>query len=97
VFGRGYLDKVPDEIDRLGATRVLVVAAPGRRKLVSELAAWLGPRLVGIFDRVVTHVPIETAEAARAEAARSVRNPPRRACTISRLRYALRYRSNRWG
>lgn len=70
VFGRGSLDRVPEEIDRLGATRVLVIATPGRRKLISELAARLGSKVAGIFDRAVMHVPIETAEAARAEAAR---------------------------
>lgn len=70
VFGRGSLDKVPAEIDRLGAARVLIIATPGRRKIISELAARLGSKVAGIFDRAVMHVPIETAEAARAEAAR---------------------------
>jgi alcohol dehydrogenase class IV len=70
LFGRKTLDKVPEEINRLGATRVLVITTPGRRKLVSEMAARLGSKVAGIFDRAVTHVPIETAEAARAEAAR---------------------------
>jgi alcohol dehydrogenase class IV len=70
LFGRKTLDKVPEEINRLGATRVLVITTPGRRKLISEMAARLGSKVAGIFDRAVTHVPIETAEAARAEAAR---------------------------
>jgi maleylacetate reductase len=70
VFGRGALDKTPEEIDRLGATRVLVITTPGRRKLVTELAVRLASKVAGIFDRAVMHVPIETAEAARAEAAR---------------------------
>jgi maleylacetate reductase len=70
VFGRGSLEKVPQEIDRLGAQRALVLTTPGRRKLGEELAARLGEKAVGVFSRAVMHVPVETAEAARSEAAR---------------------------
>jgi maleylacetate reductase len=70
VFGRKGIDKASEEVDRLAAARVLIIATPGRRKLVSELRAQLGSKVAGIFDRAVMHVPIETAEAARAEAAR---------------------------
>ena len=70
VFGEGSLAKVPEEIDRLGRLRVLVIATPGRKKLADDLAARLGSRAVGVFDRAVMHVPAETAEAGRAEAAR---------------------------
>jgi maleylacetate reductase len=70
VFGRGSLAKVPEEIDRLGRSRVLVIATPGRKKLAEEIAARLGSKSVGVFDRAVMHVPAQTAEAGRAEAAR---------------------------
>jgi maleylacetate reductase len=70
VFGEGSLAKAPEEIDRLGASRVLLIATPGRKRLAEELAARLGPKSVGVFDRAVMHVPVETAEAGRAEAAR---------------------------
>ncbi len=70
VFGEGSLAKAPEEIDRLGASRVLVIATPGRKKLAEELAARLGSKSVGVFDRAVMHVPAETAAAGRAEAER---------------------------
>jgi maleylacetate reductase len=70
VFGTGSLEKAPEEIGLLGATRVLLIATPGRGKLAGELAARLGANAVGVFDRAVMHVPVETAEAARAEAQR---------------------------
>jgi alcohol dehydrogenase class IV len=70
VFGEGSLAKTPEEIDRLGASRVLVIATPGRKKLADELAARLGSKSVGVFDRAVMHVPAETAQEGRAEAAR---------------------------
>jgi len=70
VFGEGSLAKAPEEIERLGASRVLVIATPGRKKLAEELAARLGSKAVGVFDRAVMHVPAETAEEGRAEAAR---------------------------
>jgi maleylacetate reductase len=68
VFGRKSFDKTSEEIDQLGAARVLIIATRGRQKLVSELRAQLGSKVAGIFDRAVMHVPIETAEAARVNA-----------------------------
>jgi maleylacetate reductase len=70
VFGIGAIEKAPEEIVRLGAERVLIIATPGRRKLASDLAARLGAKAAGVFDRAVMHVPIENAKEARAEAER---------------------------
>ncbi len=70
VFGVGSMAKASEEIDRLGAKRVLILTTPGRKKLGEELAARLGTKAVGVFGRAVMHVPVETAEAGRAEAAR---------------------------
>ncbi|HEY6441793.1 MAG TPA: iron-containing alcohol dehydrogenase, partial [Candidatus Acidoferrales bacterium] len=70
VFGPGSLDKAPEEIDRLGAERVLILTTPGRKKLGEELAARLGTKAAGVFSAAVMHVPAETAEAGRAEASR---------------------------
>jgi len=70
VFGAGSLEKAPEEVALLGATRVLLIATPGRGRLAGELAARLGAKAAGIFDRAVMHVPVETAEAASAEAQR---------------------------
>jgi maleylacetate reductase len=70
VFGTGSIEKAPEEIDRLGASRVLILTTPGRQKLGEELAARLGAKAVAVLGGAVMHVPAETAEAGRAEAAR---------------------------
>ena len=70
IFGVGCLDQLPEEIERLGASKALVLSTPEQRESGLDLAARLGSRAAGIFDRAVMHVPIETAEAAREEARR---------------------------
>ena len=70
VFGMGALEKAPEEIDRLGAKRALILTTPGRKKRGDEMAARLGARAVGVFASAVMHVPVDIAEAGRQEAAR---------------------------
>ncbi len=70
IFGAGCLEKLPEEIQRLGASKALVLSTPEQRQSGVDLAARLGARAVGLFDRAVMHVPIETAQAAREEAKR---------------------------
>jgi maleylacetate reductase len=70
VFASGSLDRLPDEVARLGATRALLVSTPGHRQFAEDAAERLGARAAGIWDRARMHVPIENAEAARAEARR---------------------------
>lgn len=68
VFGAGSLAQVPAEVDRLGLRRVLVLSTPRGRELAEQVAASLGHAAAGVFDQAREHVPIETAEAARAAA-----------------------------
>jgi alcohol dehydrogenase class IV len=70
IFGVGCLDKLPEEIQRLGAEKALVLSTPEQRQSGQEMVARLGSRAAGLFDRAVMHVPIETAQAAREEARR---------------------------
>ncbi|MDB5750161.1 MAG: maleylacetate reductase [Ramlibacter sp.] len=70
VFGAGCLRQLADEVDRLGARKALVLSTPQQRASAEQVAQLLGARAAGVFDRAVMHVPIETARAARAEAAR---------------------------
>jgi alcohol dehydrogenase class IV len=70
VFGAGSFDRLPDEVARLDAARVVLVSTPGHRHLAEDAAARLGDKAAGIWDRAKMHVPIENAEAARAEARR---------------------------
>jgi alcohol dehydrogenase class IV len=70
VFGAGALDRLPDEVERLGARRAIVLSTPEQRAQGEDVARRLGPRAAGLFAEAVMHVPIETARAARAEAKR---------------------------
>lgn len=70
VFGAGSLDRLPDEVARLGATRALILSTPGQAAQAEALAARLGGRAAGVYPRAVMHVPIEVARAAQDEARR---------------------------
>ena len=70
VFGVGSLDRLPEEITRLGATRALVLSTPEQRSSAADIATRLGGKAAGIFDHAVMHVPIEIAERARDQAKR---------------------------
>lgn len=65
VFGAGSVARLAQEVDKLGARRVLVLSTPGRAADVKRLAATLGDRYAGLYDKAVMHVPIEVAEDAR--------------------------------
>ena len=65
VFGAGALDRLGDELGRLGARRVLLVAS---RRVADEVARRLGHRHAATCDEVVQHVPVEVAERARRHA-----------------------------
>jgi maleylacetate reductase len=71
VFGPDSIDRIPDEIGRLGAMRALVLCTPNQRAQAEAIAARLGDRVAGIFDQAQMHVPIEVARRARAAAAAS--------------------------
>lgn len=68
VFGAGSLQHLDREIELLGARRALVLCTPEQRASAEDIAARLGARAAGIYDRAVMHVPLATAEAARAAA-----------------------------
>ncbi|GAA4899517.1 maleylacetate reductase [Streptomonospora salina] len=64
LAGIGARHRIPDEAERLGARRVLLVAAPSAASAGDELAAALGPGLAARFDGPVVHTPVEvTGEA----------------------------------
>ena len=70
VFGAGSLQKLPEEIDKLGVARALVLCTPEQRAIGAGIAGMLGSRSAGLFDGAVMHVPLEVAEAARNAARR---------------------------
>jgi maleylacetate reductase len=71
VFGDGTFDQVPDELDRLRAMRVLLIADRSGHQWADRLSEWIGARIVGEIRDVRPHVPIADAEAARRLAAES--------------------------
>ena len=63
VFGPGTVAQLPAEVARLGAKRVLLLATPGRAEMVAAVSKNLP--VVGIFDKVQMHTPVEIANQAR--------------------------------
>ena len=70
VFRAGALATLPEEIERLGLQKALVLSTPEQAHMAEHAASLLGQRAAGVFAKAVMHVPIETAHAARQEAQR---------------------------
>src|SRR3954452_22293350 len=69
VFGAGASRRLlAAEVDRLGASRLLLIATEQERLLAEELSAVLGDRVIGVFTDVRPHVPVEVGDRARAAA-----------------------------
>jgi alcohol dehydrogenase class IV len=67
VFGIGSARaRLPDEVQRLGGRRVLLVSTDSGREMAEELIR--GVPVVGAVDQVRVHVPLEVAAAARRQA-----------------------------
>ena len=69
VFGWGHLARLPEEVDRLGARRALILSTPDQAPLAEQVARLLGERAAGIHAQAVMHVPVEVARAACEKAA----------------------------
>lgn len=63
VFGPGSVKRLPEEVERLGAKRVLLISTPGRAAMVLSVSKEL--KIVGTFDRAVMHTPIAAVNEAR--------------------------------
>jgi alcohol dehydrogenase class IV len=68
IFGAGSLAHLPREIELLGARKALVLCTPEQTAEAERVAAAIGSHAAGVFARAVMHVPIETAQEARAVA-----------------------------
>ncbi len=64
VFGRGTLEQLGPETERLGMSRVLIIAGPHQDAAVDRAAAALGSRVAGRFGGVAMHTPVEVSERA---------------------------------
>ena len=61
VFGAGARHRLGEELDAVGAARVLLVASSHEDLLAAEITAIAGARVVGRFSDVVQHVPAAKA------------------------------------
>ena len=66
VFANGAFDRVPDELERLGVSRILLIHDRSGTAWADRLVDALGGSLAGRIDNARVHVPIGHAEAARA-------------------------------
>jgi len=70
VFGSGTLARLPEEVDRLGLSRVLVLATPQQAVEAEALASRLGGRAAGTFAEAAMHTPVDVTDRAIAAMAR---------------------------
>ncbi len=64
VFGSGTLARLPEEVERLGLSRVLVVATPQQASEAEALATRLGGRAAAVFAEATMHTPVDVTERA---------------------------------
>jgi maleylacetate reductase len=65
VFGVGSVERLPEEVERVGASRVLMVYDLSVKDVADDLIERLGPRCAGEFTDIQQHVPTEVVERAR--------------------------------
>ena len=70
IFGAGALKQLPNELDRLGYKRALVLVTPQQVSQGQRIVDLLGSRAAGLFDQAVMHVPAETVAQATKEVGR---------------------------
>lgn len=78
IFGTDSLQRLPEEMDKLGYSRALVLTTPNQTRDGEIITELLGSRAVGLFDQAVMHVPAATVEQAIAEVERLEAD-----CTVS--------------
>lgn len=64
VFGSGTAKRVRDEVERLGRSRVLLLASPQLKLSADQVAETLGALVVARFDGAAMHTPVEVTEQA---------------------------------
>ncbi|HEV7557428.1 MAG TPA: maleylacetate reductase [Kofleriaceae bacterium] len=64
VFGPGVADTLASELERMGATRAVVLATPNHEHAATQIATQLGSRARGVIATARMHVPVEVAAAA---------------------------------
>ncbi|MEW8525308.1 MAG: maleylacetate reductase [Candidatus Thiodiazotropha endolucinida] len=62
IFGTGSFLQIRDEATSMGMSRVLVLCTQQQRNLADQAVEYLGELAVGIHDKAVMHVPVESAQ-----------------------------------
>jgi alcohol dehydrogenase class IV len=68
IFGVGTLERLPNEVTRVEASRALVVSTPAEIRFAEDASRRLGQAAAGMFTEAVMHHPIEVVHAARQRA-----------------------------
>ena len=58
VFGVGSIAQIAEEVQMLGARRVLILTSPSHRDVAGRVAADLGELFSGVCHNAVMHVPV---------------------------------------
>ncbi|WP_411033054.1 maleylacetate reductase [Shinella sp. BYT-45] len=69
VFGSGTIARLPEEIERLGLRRVLILATPQQAADARHLADTFGDRAAGVYAKATMHTPVSVTEDAMREVA----------------------------
>ena len=64
VFGAGQVKCLPDELDRLGISRALVVSSSQRQEQAERIVQLIGARAAGVFAGAVVHTPVDVTDRA---------------------------------
>jgi len=64
IFGAGRLSELPEELDRLGIRRALLIVTADQAALADRAAALVGDRACAIYAGAVMHTPLGVTEAA---------------------------------
>ena len=64
VFGTGTIKRLPDELERLGITRALVLATSRQQAELGDIASLTGLRMAGVFGGATVHTPLAVTERA---------------------------------
>lgn len=66
VFGKGTLAQLPEELERAGGKRALVLSTPFQKPDAERLADMLGDGAAGVFADAAMHTPVDVTERALA-------------------------------
>ncbi len=64
MFEVDALQRLPDELNKLGKSRALILTTPNQAAQGEEIVNMLGVRAAGLFDQAMMHVPLASLTAA---------------------------------